>query len=48
MLFVLTSVFEALDLVSELLCFSVDVVMAGFVPIAVAFRRVLSFHGSWF
>jgi len=47
MLFVLTSVFEGLDLVSALLCFSVDV-MAGFVPIAVALWGVFFFHGSWF
>ena len=33
MLFILTSVFEVLDLVSELLRFSVDVVMAGFYPL---------------
>jgi hypothetical protein len=47
-LFALTSVFEGLDLVFELLCFSVDVVMAGFVPIAVALWGVFFCHGSWF
>jgi hypothetical protein len=48
MLFVLTSVFEGLYVVSELLCFSVDFVVAGFVPIAIALWGVFFFHGSWF
>jgi len=46
MLFVLTSVFEELYLVSELFCFSVDAVVAGFVPIAVALWGAFFFHGS--